>query len=451
MNNKNIEQKMVIFYKGKRTLVSAIFLLVAIVALDSCKKEISDIGLGIQPDEDLLNATVIDTFQLETSTELEDSLRTDELSNCILGSYVDPVFGKVTSGIYTQFGIAGSVSTIDIANTTIDSVKLQIRYSGYYGEMDAQTFSIMRITEKFFKDSAYYSNDVLTTDGIELVVPGTEVITPDIAGEVVVGSDTLNPMLLIDLDTNLGSAILNSIAGGSLLSETAFNDFFYGLQISVNNPSQPVNSGGLFYFDMLNSQTKLIIYYTEDTVVKQMAFPIGNNQARFSHFDHDYTGTPVEAALNTPSLGQQFFYAQTMSGVRGVLKIKGIDDIKNLGNVIINKAELYLPVQYYTTDPYSVSANTFVFYKNSDGGESVLIDQLASFTVYGGAYDNTAKAYKFNIGRHIQQVVKGDLDNLGFVLNTSGSSVSGGRIVFSGQDSPNREKPYLKIYYTKYQ
>jgi Domain of unknown function (DUF4270) len=451
MIRKNTEQKMMIFFKGKRTLVSAIFLFTAVSFLNSCKKEVSDIGLGIQPDADLLNATVIDTFQIESTTEFEDSLRTDELSTNMLGSYVDPIFGKASSDIYTQFGISGAVSTIDIVNTTIDSVKLQIRYSGFYGELDPQTFSVKRITEKFFKDSAYYSNDVLTTDGIELIRPGFETITPDVSSEVVVGADTLNPMLLLDLDTTLGSSILNSIAGGSLLSETAFNDFFYGLHISVNNVGQPVNSGGLFYFDMLNAQTKLVVYYTENTVSKQLSFPVGTNQARFSHFEHDYTGTPVEAAMTTPALGQQFFYAQTMSGVQGAIKIKGIDGLKELGNVIINKAELYLPVQYYTADPYSVSPNAFIFYKNAEGGANVLVDQLSSFTTYGGAYDNTAKAYVFNIGRHIQQVVKGDIDNLGYILNTSGSSVSGGRIVFSGQSSPNREKPYLKVYYTKFQ
>jgi hypothetical protein len=442
---------MKIFYKRKRTLVSAIFLLVTIFFLDSCKKEVSDIGLGIQPDEDLLNAIVIDTFQIESTTQLEDSLRTDELSTNILGSYVDPIFGKVTSDIYTQFSISSSISTIDISNTTVDSVKLQIRYSGFYGDMDPQTFSVKRITEKFYKDSAYYSNDVLTTDGVELVKSGFEVISPDIVSEVVVGADTLNPMLLINLDTLLGNDILNSVAGGSLASESAFNDFFYGLHLSVNNPGQATNSGGLLYFDMLNAQTKLIVYYTENSVSKQASFPIGANQARFSHFTHDYSGTPVEAAINTPSLGQQFFYAQTMGGVKGELKIKGLDGLKNLGNVIVNKAELYLPVQYYTADPYNVSANTFIFYKNSEGGSTVMIDQLSSFATYGGAYDDATKAYKFNIGRHIQEVVKGDVDNLGFVINTSGSSVSGARVVFSGQNSPNREKPYLKVYYTKYQ
>ena len=202
---------------------------------------------------------------------------------------------------------------------------------------------------------------------------------------------------------------------------------------------------------MGDSQTKLIIYYTEAGSPKQVSFPIGSNQARFSHFTHDYTGTPVASALATKSLGQKFFYAQTMSGLKGVMKIKGIDGLKNLGNIIINKAELYLPIQYYTTDPYTVTSNTFIFYSTDTVGSlSVMLDQIVSFATYGGSYSNAKKAYIFNFGRHLQQVVKGDLDNLGFVLNTASSSVSGGRIIFSGQNSPNREKPYFKVYYTKY-
>lgn len=448
---KNFAFKLNTIKEGKRIVVSAIFLLILTVSLDSCQKEISDVGMGIQPEEDLLNATVIDTFQIESYTELEDSLKTDELSNNLLGSYVDPVFGKVTSDIYTQFGVATNLSTIDILNTTVDSVKLQVRYSGYYGEPDPQTFSVQRITERFYLDSTYYSTKTLTTDGVELIRPGFETITPDFSSEVIVGSDTLNPMIIFNLDTLLGKDILNNVSSGVLASETAFNNFFYGLHLSVNNPSQAVNSGALLYFNMGDAQTKMIIYYTENGTSKQLAFPVGSTQARFSHFVHDYSGTPVENCMNTPSLGQKFYYAQTMAGVRGVLKIKGIDKLKDIGNIIINKAELYLPVQYYTTDPYTVSGNAFVFYNNTSGGASVMIDQISTTATYGGAYDNVKKAYTFNIGRHLQQVVRGDIPNLGFILNTSASSVSGGRIIFSGQNSPNREKPYLKVYYTKYQ
>lgn len=447
MRSKKEKLNMNYFHKGKRVFGSAIFLFVLSASLFSCKKEATDVGLNIQPEDDIFNSSVIDTFGIESYTVLEDSLRTDELANVVVGSYVDPVFGKTTSTIYTQFGLGLPTSTVDLIS--VDSVRLQIKYAGKYANLDPQKFTVQRVTEKFYKDSPYYSNSVLTTDGIELVIPASATVTPNLTDTVYVGASGYEPMLILNLDTIVGKDILTAIPGGNLATQTAFDNFFYGLRIGVDNPGQSQGQGGLLYMNMLHAQTKMIIYYTSSTGAQQMSFPVGANQARFSSFTHDYTGTVVESAINTPALGQQFFYAQTMQGVEGVIKIKGIDDIKNLGNVMINKAEVVLPIQYFTTDVYTPTGNAFLFYKTADG-ESVTTDQLSNAITYGGVYDDTKKAYVFNIGKHVQALVKGDIDNLGFVVNTSASSVAGGRIIFNGQGTPNREKPYLKVYYTKY-
>lgn len=437
-------------YRNKRIKVSAILLLSLVTILSSCKKEATDIGLSVQPEDELLNATLTDTFQLETYSVLEDSLKTSNLSNCLLGSYVDPIFGKSSAEVYTQFALSTYLSTIDIVNTTVDSVKLQLTYSGHYGVEDVQTFSVKKITEKFFKDSSYYSNQTLTTTGIELIVPGDETQMIDHDNNVVVGADTLDPMLLLNLDPAFGMDILNGVAGGNLASESAFANFFYGLNISVNNVSQSTGQGCINYLDLNDAQTKMIIYYHENGTAKVLSMPIGSNQARFSSFTHDYTGTAIANQLSSPALGQEYFYVQAMDGLKGIVKIKGIDGFKNMGNIIINKAELFLPVQYFTTDIYSPSSSSILLYTNDEGDVSVTVDQVTSASVYGGSYDNTKKGYTFNIGRHVQRIVKGEIPNLGFEIFCMGGSVSANRTVFSGTSSPNRAKPSLKIYYTKY-
>lgn len=439
------------FIKGKRILVSAIFLSVPGILLQSCKKEDSALGLGLQPEGDLLNATLVDSFAIETYTALEDSLRTDELSNCLLGSYVDPVFGKTTASFYTQLGLATPNPTLGAF--TIDSVHIRLRYASpsHYGALDPQTFSVQRITQQFYKDSDYYSSSELTTSGVELMLPGFETITPKTTGNTVLGNDTLDPMLVLRLNPSIGTDILNGVAGGNLASETAFNNFFYGLRIAVNNPAQAVNSGGILYFNLTDSDTRMVIYYTEGTTQKQMAFPISTNQARFSHFEHDYTGTPVADQLANPSQGQKFFYTQSMAGVHSIINIPGIDGLKKLGgNIIIHKAELSLPVQYFITAPYTPAAANFIVYKKTDGEYASTYDQLAQYSIYGGLYNDSQKAVVFNIGRHVQRMVKGEIENLGFKVLNGASSVAASRNVYAGQDSPNREKPYLKVYYTKY-
>lgn len=439
-----------VFMRDKRIIVSAIFLLSLVVFLGACKKEATDTGISVQPDEDLLNATLVDTFTINTYTQLEDSLKTSDLSNVLVGSYVDPVFGKSTAEFYTQLGLSTVGTTVDLMTTTIDSVVLYVRYSKYYGDLDAQTFTVSKLTEQIVDDSTYYSNQTRTTDGVELIEPGYETIVPDFESNVVVGTDTLDPMLHIRLKNSFGNDILNLSTTGGLATESAFKSQFYGIKVGVNNPSQANGEGAILYMDLNDSQSKVIVYYTEASTAKQLALPTGSTQSRFSHFTHDYTGTAIASQLADSTLGNTFYYAQAMAGLKSIIDIKGINNLNSIGDIIINKAELYLPVQYFTTDIYTTPNNAFVFYTNDEGGISVTLDQLASSVTYGGSYDNVKKAYVFNIGRHVQRMLKGDVPNNGFVLNVSSASVSANRVILSGRNSPNRAKPYLKVYYTKY-
>lgn len=439
--------------KGKRILGSAIFLSVLGLSLHSCKKEDSAIGLDLQPEDEVLNALVVDTFALKTYSKKADSSVTDEtfVNENLVGSYVDPVFGKTTCTIYTQLGLSVPGVSVDMGITTIDSVHLQVKYYAYYGDLDPQTFTVQRITEKFSTDDTIRSTKVLTTDGVELVLPGTGTVTPDFTNNVIVGTDTIKPILLLKLDPNtIGADIMNGIGAGHLATETAFNDFFYGFRIGVDNPGQAVGSGGILYMDMKNTATKMVIYYTEGGVQKQLSFPVGENQARFSNFVHDYTGFPVADLLADPSLGQKTFYSQSTAGIDGIIEIPGIDGIKNLGtNIIIHRAELYLPVQNFIINEYKPASNNAIVYKTEDGRYANLIDIL-DLSTYSGVYVDSKKAVMFNIARHVQSIVKGEMPNLGFKLSGIGTSVSANRNIYNGQQTTNREKPYLKIYYTKF-
>ncbi|MCH2197258.1 MAG: DUF4270 domain-containing protein [Flavobacteriales bacterium] len=60
-------------------------------AIAGCEKPEQELGLGIQPDDDLLTAFQTDTTTIECFTIREDSLATDELSQSLLGNYFDPL------------------------------------------------------------------------------------------------------------------------------------------------------------------------------------------------------------------------------------------------------------------------------------------------------------------------------------------------------------------------
>ena len=116
------------------------------------------IGLEVQPTSD--NITISDTSSFNwqnTQTESEDSLRTDEALNLILGEIDDSQFGLNKGSFYTQ--ILLTENNTDLGNNPIlDSVVMSYTYSGYYGDLENFTsLDVLILQEDIYKDSVYYS------------------------------------------------------------------------------------------------------------------------------------------------------------------------------------------------------------------------------------------------------------------------------------------------------
>ena len=73
--------------------VSALLLLLLVAT--ACNKKDTGLGKEIIDPNALLNGITTDTFELYTYSILEDSTETKNASNVLLGSYIDPKFGKV--------------------------------------------------------------------------------------------------------------------------------------------------------------------------------------------------------------------------------------------------------------------------------------------------------------------------------------------------------------------
>jgi len=91
------------------------------VVIFSCHKDPTRIGLELQPSEDQMNVYMSDTTTIIAHSMLYDSVRTDETSVTMLGSYFDPVFGSSTVSLYTQLMLSStSVNFGD--NPVLDSI-----------------------------------------------------------------------------------------------------------------------------------------------------------------------------------------------------------------------------------------------------------------------------------------------------------------------------------------
>ena len=423
------------------------FITILLIAfgINSCKKENDVIGLGLQPESEILNANVIDSTTLVTFPLREDSIRSDSrvmLFNNVLGSYIDPQFGLTTAGFYSQFRLTST--NVDFGQLPqFDSLVLSLAYSGYYGDTNTtQTINVYRMTESIYPDTSYYSNDEFAIDNNPV---GTLTFNPKPSTKVFVANDTVGvaPHIRIKLDDSFGNAIINA-GSGVLANNDTWLQFFPGLFIQTEDV---MNNGAMLYINYASAQSKLTVYYDSS---KTYDFVISAAAARVNVYEHDYFslipfGDSLQGGVET--------YVQSMAGVKTKINLPYLGYLSHLGPIAVNKAELIIKVINGTTDVYPPHDRLVLFAADSLGKNVVLPDQISSATsaFFGGEYNAVNKEYVFNIPRYVQQVIDDKRDNYGLYLLASAAASNANRTVIGGGSAQSQAQMKLRITYTKIQ
>lgn len=441
-----------------RPQVAALFLL-TILGLASCKKPENDLGLDLQPESELLNVKVIDTVSFIMYSEVDDSLRADELSNNIVGSFYDPEFGYAEASTYFQLRMEGENVTFDEANVILDSVVLSLEYTDYYGELDAQTFGVYELIDTLFIDSAYYVKDFTNFDSTgsinpspNLIEPGYETVTPDPLALTYVGNDTLDPQLRLRLRNAWGQKIIDADESTELATNEQFLDFIHGLYVRPENSMQSAEEGAMLYFNLEDAASKITLYYRDSINgdPKEFDLVINDKCARYTRSRHDYSGSNVGLMLADSTQGRFANYIQTLGGLRTKVHFPYIMDLADSGLIAINRAELVLPVEYYENSNFYPNQAMSSLMVNDEGETSFLPDYFYGTAPLAESYDIDEKEFRFGIGGFIQDVLQGDISDPTVIIETNQSSVSGNRCILSGPLTINRKKPKLILTYTKY-
>ncbi|MCT4581937.1 MAG: DUF4270 domain-containing protein [Flavobacteriales bacterium] len=438
------------------TKAATIFIL--LITFFSCKKKENDLGLAIQPQDEELDLGISDTTKLITYIGESDSIPTDELSgDNLLGSYIDPFFGEVDAAIFAQLRISSAVdftpASGDLNDLVVDSVRLYLKISNLYGNQQAQNFEVYRLNSTLDQDSTYYSTTTIDSIQGNLVSAGMGSISPNPYTLGTVEGETVEePILAIPLDENLfGWDIINQSGTGVLEGNDGsgqFVEWFKGLLIKTNT-TQNVNEGGIIYTDLLNEYSKITIFYRDTVAQDTIAYDLNFNSqsARFHRVRMNNNGFYVGNELADSTLGQTQFFTQTLGGVHGKLFFPHLEDYVKEKKVIVNKAELVLPAQYYALDKYLPSSQLYLSRLDEDGSDIFVEDFVEDF---GGTYDFENNQYVFNITRHINQVFSGAIANTPLKILPNQSGISANRVVFNGQSTTLKDKPKLKLTFTNY-
>ncbi len=471
----------------------------------SCNKP-SEVDLDIFDDQQI-NVLSSDTFTIKAKTVVAAPPRTRDvdqnlLGGLLLGNFNDPVFGNVQSDVYIKFLPLRILRDSFLFNRTpdfltVDSVVLSLAYrlptdstlaDNYYGYglIDANEpykLEVYKVTELINESEECLSDKSFAIESTPYL---TKEFVPDLVNNIDLAYisnaqiDSVNapPQLRIPMDNSFAEDLLflldaplldvNSTLTESEQEEAHLsrieNEILKGLCFKIVEPT-----GGIISISPSSPYTAINIFFKTDesyqtadgdiidtTLLRQLALP----PSRFYHtnFRHDYTGSQVEAFINSDELGDSLLYLQSMQGLEIELEMPYLEDLKN---IIVNKATLEFTaiqpageVEEYYPPPILVQ-----ILETIDGDDfpiedlAILQTQSLSevYDIYGGIpiqdEDNQRIfRYSMNLTTHLQRIINGEKEAK-LKLSPAFGITFANRLVFAGNNHPDL-KPRLEIAYT---
>lgn len=393
-----------------------LFMLFAVLV--SCTSD-SDPNSGIIPTTDSLMLRFTDTTTLVAFIEKDDTLRTDATERVLLGSYYDPIFGKTTSSFYSTFTIAQSFSD-SVATAVVDSVVLTMRYDGGYGDLSKytgyQVLQVFEVTEDIPAPPTigYSSNTSFTYNPIPLATYGYAPQFFPAGIEPAAIRIKINP------------SFANRFLGATVVNSNNIRDYIKGIYVRIDpavTAMQSSGQGGIAYFKLNSDVSHLNIHYHSGGNPGILKLPMGTtSNRRINIFTHDYTAASANPAFlskladTTDTISSDKLYIQSMEGTRVKVKMPYLKSYLDSGKIIINKAELVIPVDI-TQDiqMYALPGNIMTYTLDSDGKVRLMDDIY--YVYYDSYYNPTTQEYKIVFTQYLQQVINYPNANLDFYID----------------------------------
>ena len=381
-------------------------LIIGLIAV-SCSDP-NTIGLEVQPTSDNIIISSANFEGLSSSTESEDSLRTDEALNLILGGVNDLEFGLNNAGFYTQ--ILLTENNTDLGNNAVvDSVVMSYTYSGYYGDLEDFSMIFMKeIEESIYKDSTYYSIKKIEDFGLPYNFVESFSLNTN--------SDE-NPVLKMNLQNQLGQKILDF--GNDILKDNeSFLEEFYGLELVVEAQNT------MLYLNPNGSNSFLKIYYHNDesgSDTLSLDFELGGDAARVNLFN--------PKPLSSLNQEEDKVYIYSMAGYKAKIAVNNTDPIKAmLEGKAINKVTMSFDVPEGSQNEYLAHDKLFLVRVNDLGNNVFLTDYtIEGETHFGGRLEDDK--YEFNITRYFYQLLNNDAYTSDLYLLPAGAAVNANRTI----------------------
>lgn len=267
------------------------YLVMLFILAISCNESPNELSIGENFIESTTEISIVDTFAIEVSTVILDTLIGNASGTSLVGTFEDKYIGKVSSSSYFQLGIPTNISSMQLEER-YDSVTLVLSYNGYsYGDTtQLQSLLVYQLDESIVTDD----NSIITTKtkfNYYSTPIGSLSYRPIPNGSV----DTLSIKIKDDLGLGLIDKILNS--SEVMESSVNFNNYFKGLVIK----SDESHSGAIVGFNSEEGSIKLVLHTTIEDVTSEnysYEFPLYNYGMQFNNIEFDLSTTELNNLIS---------------------------------------------------------------------------------------------------------------------------------------------------------
>jgi len=423
------------------------------ISISSCEKATINIGNDFIANTPT-TLVFTDTLTTQISTVYVDSFATSAPAALLIGNYVDPLFGAVSSRSFLQLGLPTSaiIPPGSIYDSTEIILKFDKRY--YYGDSTKPyTVTVNQLAAPitlFPNQPSFYNKDSLSYNPATAVLGSTTLlnIRPAILDTVAV---TLN-------GDSTGINLFNKFISGATEIQTnpAFLNYFKGLAISGG-------SGNSFVGSFNDTVQMRLHYHTPGgSNYTYLSFTFINPLNEFNNISVNRTGTAIAALSSTnnvlpSSATGNAGYDQYITGSMVKISFPYLQNLLVLKNFVkIVKAQLLVkPVRntfapLYQLPPQLTLAQTDI--TNVIGND---IPGGQTGNLFYDYLDGTGTGYTYDVTGYLQnQITIPDLNNVyGFGLLLLPPNQTGvlNRIVVGDIRQTQNYATVVQIYYAAVQ
>ena len=419
-------------------------IMLMLIALTGCKEQ-SSIGVEVLPAGDLITVRSTNKAEILSFTHSEDSIRTDEASKSLLGSFTDSLFGNTTIGFAAQYRLYG-FPDFGRNNPQPDSINLYLYYRIIYGDtITKQRFKVYELEAAIDPDETYRQNVDLKSMASDKLLGQIE-YTPRVKLDST-SKDTFYQLINIPLDFSLAEKLFYADSL-KLTNNDIFLEFFKGLYIETEKQNSQGGAilslettasgsfrGSAVVLSYHNDSLKSKLNVNKDSVLL-MPYIISTYSARVNNIQHDYSETPFYQNLNSETIQDSLIYVQATGGLKARILIEELSSWRDSVNIAINKAELIFQIDTIASQVKKFPPPLQMLFTVVDslGKEFLPKDYVFNPSFYGGGLRKDY-TYHFNITQHVQEVIDGNAKNLGFFLTPAQKNNQANRVVLKGGTS----------------